>query len=249
MKKDDFPTIAELARAMDERKPVPQRVTVNIENNMLCEGDGGVSPTTSALKVPEVVLLLISPMGCAVHGTEANRAFGNKGRMWLLRLEERAVVAGNYLQDIDGAVAEIMKKMPDTKAIILCGTCMDALLGTDYNSIARILSEKYGVRMTAERMDPILNDAKVNGEDRMYQAIYGLLRKTQKVSKEDSVNVMGRFTPSGSLDELYDLLGAAGISKVNYISDFKTLEECDAMMEGDRCLRQKRWRKSMGFRG
>lgn len=229
MKRDDFPTIKELYELMRDRKPVSQRVTVNIESNMLCQGDGGVSPTTSALNVPEVALLLVSPMGCAVHGTQANRAYGKSGRMWFLRLDEKTIVGGNYKKQIDEAVNEILYTNPNIKGLILCGTCIDVLLGTDYDSFAKILSQKYGIRMTAERMDPILNDAKINGEDIMYKAIYGLLREYKGEKRYVSVNVMGRFEPSGSLAELYDILGQAGINRINYISDFDTLEECDIM--------------------
>lgn len=230
-----FITISHLITMLENHTPVPLRLEANLELKVLCpgpdDGDRGDIPTTTPLAVPETVSLIISPLGCSLHVTETGRGTYNSGRSWILCLEEYDIVSGDYLDKIDRAVGQIIQDTPSiVKGLILCGTCIDVLLGTDYDFYADHLSKKYGIRVSAQIMGPILKGTPGSGLYHMYTAIYRLLRFPAKPIAEKSVNILGILKAPSPDSEFPALLRDAGIDKIYYIGDFTSLEACDNMI-------------------
>lgn len=113
--------------------------------------------------------------------------------------------------------------------MILCGTCIDALVNTDYDSICRRLSTRFHLRVTYQIMGPIIKGTPKHGQYHMYTSIYNLLNAVPKSSNRKTVNILGRLNAPDIHSEFSRLLTQADITDVFYIADFCTLEECDKM--------------------
>lgn len=228
--------ISQLITMLENDTPIPLRLSANLELKVLCpgpdDGDRGDIPTTTPLAIPEMASLIISPLGCSLHLNETGRGHHNLGRAWILRLEERDIVSSEHLDKIDLAVEHIIRNTPGTlKGLILCGTCIDALLGTDYAFYSDYLSEKYGIRVSYQIMGPILKGTPRSGQYHMYTSIYNLLRSPKEYIPEKSVNILGLLENPSPESELHSLLHNAGIEHLYYIGDFSSFDECDKMTQ------------------
>lgn len=226
--------ISDLISMLEAHLPIPLRLSANLELKVLCpgpdDGDRGDIPTTTPLSIPETASLIISPLGCSLHLTETGRGYLNSGHAWILRLDEHDIVSSEHLKKIDSAVEHIIQNTPTAlKGLILCGTCIDVLLGSDYPSYSEYLSKKYGLRVTYQIMGPILKGTPKSGQYHMYTAVYNLLRSPEKYIPERSVNILGLMKNPSPDSELLPLLHKAGINRLYYIGDFSSLSECDKM--------------------
>jgi len=107
---------------------------------------GGWDITRVGLLVPESVMLLASPACCGRHGAISGIQRGFKNRLFLLQITEVDAVSGDHLTKVRQAGAEILKTaFPQPKALTICVTCIDDLLGSDYAAIARRLEAEYAV--------------------------------------------------------------------------------------------------------
>jgi nitrogenase molybdenum-cofactor synthesis protein NifE len=185
---------------------------------------GGWGIIRVGLLVPESVMLFVSPAGCGRHGAIAGIQLGFKNRLFLLHLDEMDIVTGQYIDAISQAVAEILADArPQPKAMLICATCIDDLLGSDYDGLARQLETKYGIPVRICHMDPIAMDSKTPPQFTVQQAIYKFLDRPAE--KEPAVNVIGNFAPIDDDSELYEVLAAAGLKKLRHIAASATLEE------------------------
>lgn len=227
-------SIPELCTFLRHNTPIPARLAANLELKVLCpgpdDGDCGVIPTTTPLDIPDIATLIVSPTGCSLHLTETGRGKINPRRAWILNLEEKDIVSSDFFEEINQAVYEIKKKTPITlKGLIICGTCIDALLGTDYASIASLLEKEHDIRITYQIMGPILKGTPRSGQYHMYTSIYNLLRKSPSESIAKSINILGPLHSPSPKSELPGLLKLADIDNIFYMGDFSTLEDCDCM--------------------
>lgn len=227
-------TIPELCDYLRHNIPIPARLAANLELKVLCpgpdDGDCGVIPTTTPLNIPDIATLIVSPTGCSLHLTETGRGKINQKRAWILNLKEKDIVSSDFFEPISQAIYEIKKKTPKPlKGLIICGTCIDALLGTDYASIATLLEEEHDIRVTYQIMGPILKGTPRSGQYHMYTAMYNLLRKAPSNNVLKSINILGPLHNPSKNSELPELLKQAGIDNIFYLGDFSTLEDCDCM--------------------
>ncbi len=226
--------IHQLISMIEKKIPIPQRINANLELKVLCpgpdDGDGGDIPTTTPLKIPETATLIISPLGCSLHLSETGRGIYNSGRAWILNLSESEVISGDYSAKIHLATEEILAKTPiKLQGLILCGTCIDALLNTDYDSICTQLAKRFHLRVTYQIMGPIIKGTPRNGQYHMYTAIYGLLKSTKRNPGQRSINILGKLNSPKTESDLPLLLKQAGITDLFYMGDFSSLDECDKM--------------------
>lgn len=227
-------TIAQAEELLLKKQPIPGNLYENAERKVLLyphDGDGGAIPTTTPLCIPHLVTLMISPMGCGIHLTETGRGSIHKeGRAWLLRLTEKEIVLGMQEQRITQAVKEILENSSvNIDGILLCATCMDALLSTNLSAIAAHIEQLYGIRTEAEFMGPFLNTSPKQAEFRMMSAVYKLLRPLKSSEKGQTVNIIGILDKPSCLTELYHLLYPLGIEKIFCISEFHSIKDADVM--------------------
>ena len=120
-------------------------------------GANGFGVKRAGLVIPESVMLLVSPGCCGRNSTILSAEGGYSERMFYLRMDETDLVTGRHLEKIPQAVREIIEvpeKRP--KVVLICITCVDALLGTDLERVCRKAEEYAGVRVVPSYMTDVI---------------------------------------------------------------------------------------------
>ncbi len=174
--------------------------------------------------VPEAVMLLVSPAGCGRHGAITSIQKGYKNRLFFLHMSESDIVNGQHLDKIFAATANILAEVdPRPKAMMICASCIDDLLGSDYEAIAEELERKHNIPIKACHMDPIAMEGSKPPVRTIQQAIYDFIPRASK--KDNAINIIGSFPPLDKDSEFKKIMSAAGIEKIRHIAECSTLEE------------------------
>jgi len=180
------------------------------------------------LLVPESVMLFVSPAGCGRYGAISSIQLGFKKRLCFLYLDELDIITGQHLEKIPQAVAEILATtQPRPKALLICATCIDDLLGSDYDGLARQMEAEHSIPVRICHMDPIAKDGKRPSQFTVQEAVYDFLQPSGE--KERAVNIIGSFAPIDAGSELYEVTAAAGTGAVRHIAACSSLEEFQLM--------------------
>lgn len=194
---------------------------------------GNIKTTRDPLALPDSMMLQIFPEACSRHATLGSILRGYKNRTWLLKLQEADLVTGKYIDQVEQAVKEMIQER-HPKIIFLCGTCIDQLLGTDYDSLGAKLEKRWGVRFGTAYMEPMMKDKKLPFKSKDLRALHSVIRADPDAPKKRWVNLIGRPLPPAKESELYQVLKQAGIERVLHFSEAGTVEELDDM--GRACL-------------
>lgn len=187
-------------------------------------GAVGFGVKRAGLVLPESVMLLVSPNACGRNSSILSNEEQYADRMFYLTMSETDIVTGRHLSRIADAIREILEiASPRPKAVVICVTCVDALLGTDLERVCRKCSEELGVIVVPSYMYALTREGKKPPMSAIRQTLYSLL--TRLPVQPDMVNLMGFFTPLDEKSDLFTLLHSAGIRTVNQISAFKTLDD------------------------
>lgn len=189
-------------------------------------GAAGFGVKRAAMLLPESAMLLVAPSCCGRHGTITGNKTGFDERIFYLQMDERDVVTGAYLRRIPEAAA-LAAKRAHPKALILCMTCVDALLGTDIDRVAREAERACGVPVTGCFMDPIARESKNAPMVSVQQAVMRFLLPAK--TDPGQVNLLGNFAPLEAASELPRLLKQAGISRIGQLSACKSFAEYQAL--------------------
>lgn len=188
-------------------------------------GAEGYGVKRAALSVPGSVELIISPGCCGRNTTDIASLPGYRDRFYYLQLDETDIVTGRHLKRIPEAVRRILsdrerKGLKKPSAVMLVTTCVDALLGTDMESIAKKCAAECGLPVRAAYMYALTRDGDRPPMVQVRESIFSMLKK-RKTDRE-SVNVLGYFggIPQRALVELFSFFADAGIRKV------RTLRGC-----------------------
>ena len=224
--KAEFRTIRELASEKRQNKSVPVFGGCWLHYNG--PGSSGYGVKRTAMLLPESAMLMVGPMGCSRSGTVVAEKYGFAHRMFYLNLDDRSISLGTYLKRIPEAV-QYIKDLGQFKAVIICMTCLDALLGTDLAGLGRKISRQVGIPVTTTFMDPIVRDGNYGPMVQVRQAITNCFEAQKKGSESNSaVNLLGTFAPlEGS--ELPALLVGAGIKAVKTVAGCSSFEELQNM--------------------
>jgi len=199
-------------------------------------GAEGFGVKRAGLAVPESVMLIVSPGCCGRNTTLVSSIPGYEDRFFYLLMDESDLVTGRHLTKIPGAIAEVLEflkgKGKSPKVVLICITCVDALLGTDMERVARKCEEKNPqVRVLPCYMYALTREGRRPPMVHVRQSIYSLLEKGTR--RKDTVNILGNFAPVNPKSDLLMYLKAAGFSKINQIATCKTYEEFEAMNEAN----------------
>lgn len=196
-------------------------------------GAQGFGVKRAGLVIPESVMLLIAPACCGRNTTILADEGGYSHRMFFLQMDESDIVTGRHLTDIPEAIQEILEVCEEKpKVVVLCITCIDALLGTDLERVCR-KAEKYleelgeNVRVVPSYMYALTREGKNPPMVAIRETIYSMLEKKPK--KMHQVNLLGNFTHLEDDCELYDLLHQMGLSHILEVGRMETLEEYQEM--------------------
>ena len=195
-------------------------------------GAEGFGVKRAGLAVPGSIMLIVAP-GCCGRNTSlisSMREYDN--RFFYLMMDETDIVTGRHLKKIPKAVKEICdccEKKPSV--VMICITCVDALLGTDMERVCRKAEEKAGLPVRPCYMYALTREGRKPPMVHVRQSLYSLLEPTKK--KGNVVNLLGFFSPLMDDCELYGMLEKAGVKTVHEISRCKSYEEYQTMAEAN----------------
>lgn len=195
-------------------------------------GAQGFGVKRAGLAIPGSVMLLVSPGCCGRNTTLQSRLCGYQDRFFYLLLDDTDIVTGRHLTKIPEAVREVYEfcdKKPS--AVMICITCVDALLGTDMDRVSRKCEELAGVPVVPCYMYALTREKKLPPMAAVRKAVYSLLKPRKRASAD--MNILGFFSPLNDDSEIYELLKGAGIKNIREISRCETFEEYEKMSQAN----------------
>ncbi len=193
-------------------------------------GAQGFGVKRAGLVIPESVMLLIAPACCGRNTTILADEGGYSDRIFFLQMDESDIVTGRHLADIPAAIREILEVCETRpKVVVLCITCVDALLGTDLERVCRkaealLENTTYaGIRVLPSYMYALTREGKNPPMIAIRDTIYSLLQRNNP--KTNRVNLLGNFTHLEDDCELYPLLRQIGFIDIREVGRCQTMEE------------------------
>jgi nitrogenase molybdenum-cofactor synthesis protein NifE len=216
MEKAYIKTISEVEKLVNSNLPLNH---MQLTHASCTAGCGNIIDIL--LMIPESVILFISPLGCGRHISIYPQQ--RTGRVYTCVLDEKDLVVGSQLEILDEAIQDILEKANvRPKLISVCGSCVDMLLGTDYESECRILSEKYNLPILVTYMAPVIGNE--HPAVRVYRSIFELICLHRTGEPKKLINSIGRLTAYEESSEIYTLLEKCGY-EVRHLSQCTTMDE------------------------
>ena len=180
-------------------------------------GAEGFGVKRAGLAVPGSVMLLVSPGCCGRNTTLTARMPQYRGRFFYYVMDDTDIVTGRHLNRIPEAVCEVCASLREKPSVVMiCITCVDALLGTDMERVCRRAEEAAGVPVRPCYMYALTREGRKPPMVHVRQSLYSLLEPRPK--KPSSVNLLGFFAPLRKDCELYELLRGIGVKRIREIS-------------------------------
>ena len=195
-------------------------------------GAEGFGVKRAGLAIPGSVMLLVAP-GCCGRNTSLVSALpAYKDRFFYLNMDETDVVTGRHLKKIPQAVEEVVDCLVKKPSVVMiCITCVDALLGTDMERVCRKAEERVGIPVRPCYMYALTREGRKPPMVHVRQSLYSLLEPRKK--KGNVVNLLGFFAPLMDDCELYDYLRAIGVRTIHEISREPDLDRFYMMAEAN----------------
>ena len=195
-------------------------------------GAEGFGVKRAGLAIPGSVMLLVAP-GCCGRNTSLVSAIpAYKDRFFYLNMDETDVVTGRHLKKIPQAVEEVVHCLKTRPSVVMiCITCVDALLGTDMERVCRKAEERVELPVRPCYMYALTREGRKPPMVHVRQSLYSLLEPKKK--KGNVVNLLGFFAPLIDDCELYDYLRAIGVRTVHEISREPDLQNFYTMAEAN----------------
>ena len=195
-------------------------------------GAEGFGVKRAGLAIPGSVMLLVAP-GCCGRNTSLVSALpAYKDRFFYLNMDETDVVTGRHLKKIPQAVEEVVHCLKTKPSVVMiCITCVDALLGTDMERVCRKAEERVGLPVRPCYMYALTREGRKPPMVHVRQSLYSLLEPKKK--KGNVVNLLGFFAPLIDDCELFDYLKAIGVRTIHEISREPDLQSFYTMAEAN----------------
>ncbi|MBR6101941.1 MAG: oxidoreductase [Ruminococcus sp.] len=214
-----------LPRELDSSKHMIYSSPATLDFNS--PGAKGFGVKRAGLVIPGSVMLLIAP-GCCGRNTALLSSLGYDERFFYLLLDDTDIVTGRYVKKIPEACKELLSELDTPPSVImLCVTCVDALLGTDMERVCRACYELTGVRAAPAYMYALTREKRLPPMGLVRKSVYSLLEPQTRKSNE--CNILGFFSALEEGCEIYPLLKSAGIKRIREIGSCKTFEEYKEM--------------------
>ncbi len=195
-------------------------------------GAQGFGVKRAGLAIPGSVMLLVSPGCCGRNTSILSELGGYSERFFYLLMDETDIVTGRHLVKIPKAVSQVYEHLDDKPSVIMiCITCVDALLGTDMERMCKKAEKAVGIPVLPCYMYALTREGRKPPMVHVRQSIYSLLAPKKK--KSTSMNILGYFGPLMDDCELYDILAGMGIKTVREISRCKSYEQYLDMAEAN----------------
>ncbi len=195
-------------------------------------GAQGFGVKRAGLAIPGSVMLLVAPGCCGRNTTILSELPEYEDRFFYLMMDETDIVTGRHLKKIPQAVREVVEGLKDRPSLVMiCITCVDALLGTDMERMCRKAERECGLPVRPCYMYALTREGRRPPMVHVRQSIYSLLEKTRR--KRSAVNILGYFAPLEDDCELYEILQAMGVTRIREISRCRTFEEYQEMAQAN----------------
>ena len=195
-------------------------------------GAEGFGVKRAGLAIPGSIMLIVSP-GCCGRNTSilsAMRPYHE--RFFYLTMEETDILTGRHLKMIPEAIKEICDTLSQKPSVVMvCITCVDALLGTDMERVCRKSEELVELPVRPCYMYALTREGRKPPMVHVRQSIYSLLQPRKK--KGNVVNLLGYFSPVIDNCELYTYLQSAGVKTIHEISRSEDFEDYLSMAEAN----------------
>ena len=195
-------------------------------------GAEGFGVKRAGLAIPDSVMLLVAPGCCGRNTSLISRMPEYDHRFFYLMMDETDVVTGRHLKKIPQAVQEVVESLPKRPSVVMiCITCVDALLGTDMERVCRRAEEQVGLPVRPCYMYALTREGRKPPMVHVRQSLYSLLEPRKK--KATAVNILGFFAPLQQDCELYELLEGIGVRQIREISRCRDYGEYQCMAEAN----------------
>ena len=195
-------------------------------------GAEGFGVKRAGLAVPGSIMLIVAPGCCGRNTSMISSMKEYNNRFFYLCMDETDIVTGRHLKKIPKAVASICESLEKKPSVVMiCITCVDALLGTDMERVCRKAEEKAGLPVRPCYMYALTREGRKPPMVHVRQSLYSLLEPGHK--KGNVVNLLGYFSPLVADCELYTLLQEAGVKTIHEISRCEDFEEYKKMSEAN----------------
>ena len=195
-------------------------------------GAEGFGVKRAGLAIPDSVMLLVAPGCCGRNTSLISRMPEYDHRFFYLMMDETDVVTGRHLRKIPQAVQEVVESLEKRPSVVMiCITCVDALLGTDMERVCRRAEEQTGLPVRPCYMYALTREGRKPPMVHVRQSLYSLLEPRKK--KSAAVNILGFFAPLQEDCELYELLQSIGVRQIREISRCRDYEEYQCMSEAN----------------
>lgn len=191
-------------------------------------GAQGYGVKRAGLAIPGSVMLLVAPGCCGRNTKLLAEVPGYEDRFFFLLMDESDIVNGNHLAKVSQAVCEILDFLEERPScVMICSTCVDALLGTDWERVCRRAEEAAGLPVRPCYMYALTREGRKPPMVLVRQAIYSLLEPAERHAR--TVNLIGNFSALIDDCELYDILRQMGIRTINEIARCEDFAAYQAM--------------------
>ena len=195
-------------------------------------GAEGFGVKRAGLAIPGSVMLLVAPGCCGRNTSLVSSLPAYKDRFFYLNMDETDVVTGRHLKKIPQAVEEVVHCLKTKPSVVMiCITCVDALLGTDMERVCRKAEESVGLPVRPCYMYALTREGRKPPMVHVRQSLYSLLEPKKK--KGNVVNLLGFFAPLIDDCELFDYLKAIGVRTIHEISREPDLQSFYTMAEAN----------------
>ena len=195
-------------------------------------GAEGFGVKRAGLAVPGSIMLIVAPGCCGRNTSMISSMKEYNNRFFYLCMDETDIVTGRHLKKIPKAVASVCESLEKKPSVVMiCITCVDALLGTDMERVCRKAEEKAGLPVRPCYMYALTREGRKPPMVHVRQSLYSLLEPGRK--KGNVVNLLGYFSPLVDDCELYTLLQEAGVKTIHEISRCEDFEEYKKMSEAN----------------
>ena len=188
--------------------------------------------------MPESVELIISPGCCGRNTSDISKLEGYRDRFYYLEMDEADIVTGRHLKRIPQAIKRLLSDRQEhdlkaPKVVMLVTTCVDALLGTDMESLCKKCEDECGVKVRPAYMYALTRDGVHPPMVAVRESIFSLLEKKEKNKR--ALNFLGAFggLTGSSETELASFFAAAGIRTMRQLCHCKTFDEFEEMAEAN----------------
>ena len=199
-------------------------------------GAQGFGVKRAGLAVPGSVMLLVAPACCGRNTTMLAELGSYADRFYYLLQDDTDIITGRHLNRISQAVKDVADFHEEStrtrpNVVMICITCVDALLGTDMDRVCRKASEFAGLPVLPCYMYALEREGRVPPMTAVRRTVYQLLEPREK--KNTTVNLLGHFAPLNDDSEIYELLRSIGVKKINEISRCEDFDEYLGMAEAN----------------